>query len=867
MKKITLIFITSICILVANAHAVGISPPGIEAGTLDLTTPDTFLFEIKNLNNIPYTLNLTFETTPSSNYLEPYITFTPPAMQITPQDKKTNFTITITSGIPAGNHLLIFIPRIEFIEPEPQMNDTGNINTAGTILSTSAAYIDFTIPEVPPPPPPDPPGSGAAPADVPISPEEIINLTIEAPLHVKAVEPSVTVTIKLKNTGDITLKNLTLELISTPSLNLEYDNQIGTLYPNQQKAINVKLSNFTGTDYFIGVLVSDSETQKNWTANFTVHVPDEPRGTISLDCIEYTPKNFKVTANKKSQIKLDIKNKCNISLHNLNTRITTLGYSEVIETLNLNETRTISIDVLLPPGISDHEIVFTYAEGEATGHITIDAAVSFMTLILRAIASILLFILLIYILLFLLHLYRKNINGGIKKESHKDHKLSDIKEKIYKLKLVIKTTDDLLSKHSRNKDILECKISEKRQELDYAERTEEQLKTCLENLKKSIESKEMFLESSKGRVIPGKIGEIELLKNELKQLEKSIKAKTELLNSFRRIQNPRVNVSKHRLKNILNNLKLYLGNIYLRHRHTQKEKYPKNKEYQSLKYHIESKHRKSAQPKAAIQDTHAKRQAYKPRIEESGYKTILNHLRSYIRNIFKLHKDSKKEQLPEKQQDKSAKYRIEPNLEKPMAQETTPMDTLTQKGTYPEEEKIYEKFLGQLESSIEQEQRVFNSFKTEEDFLDNPVFKDKIVEHNFNNLQSVIGEEKELLRTLKTEAESVHIKSKTYRESLIGYQKELTNLSNVKNVRMLQEKKKSAQDVLLALERLYGHNIIGKDVYESPRFVELELNSIDKIISKNLKEDIIKEEPEQIAKKKPKAAKKARHNRNKTKNS
>ncbi len=878
MKKTIFILISSIYILIANAHAIGISPPGIEAGTLDLATPDTFLFEIKNLNNIPYTLNLTFEMTPGSNYLEPYITFTPTAMQITPQDKKTNFTITIASGIPSGNHQLVFIPRIEFIEPEPQMNDTGNINTAGTILSTSAAYIDFTIPEVPPPPPPppaDPPGGGggggAASADVPIASEEepnmtkvpkkIINLTIEAPLHVKAVEPAVTVTIKLKNTGEITLKNLTLNMTATPSLDLEYNKQIGTLYPNQQKAINVKLSNFAGTGHFIEILVSDSETQKKWTANYTVHVPDEPGGTISRDCIEYTPENFKVTPNKKSQIELNIKNKCNISIHNLNTIMTTLGYSEVTGTLDVDETRTISIDVLLPPGISDHKLVFTYAEGKTTGHITIDAAVSFMTLILKAIASILLFILLVAIL-YLLYAYKKN-----RKKTSKPKPLlpPDIMQKIEKLKEEVKYIDDEISKQSEKETALKSKIFERRQELDSLERTDEQLKMCLENVKESIKYKKELLESSTDRDILQKEARTKLLNKELKQLEYSIKAKRALLDSLISIKksyHQHETSPKH--SGFYYNLKLHIKKIYLAYRHPKTERPAEKEDQNLLKHHIEPDLKKSSESKISI-DTHAKRQASEPRIEEPGYKTILNHLRSYIRNIFKLHKDSKKEQLHEKHPDDSAKYRIEPNLEKPMDHETKPPDTLTQKDTYPKEEKISENLLEQLKSSIEQEQNTLSSLKTDEDLIDNPVFKEKILERNFNELQSVLGEEKELLRTLRTEEESVHVKSKTYRESLVGYQNELAGLSNVKNVSLLQDKKKSAQDVLLALDRLYTHNIIGKDVYESHRFVELELNSIDKIISKKLKEDAIKEPGQIPQKKKPRKLHKMRPNRYKAK--
>ncbi len=808
MKKTLIILIISIFALGANAQAIGISPPGIEVAAFNLTAPNTFLFEIKNLNNVPYTLNLTFEMTPSSNYLEPYVTFSPPGMQITPEDKKTNFTITLVGGIPSGNHLLVFIPRIEFIEEEPQMNDTGSINTAGIIISTSAAYIDFTIPggpPLPPPPPPPPPGpSGGGPpsGDVPFPPEEepditevpekIINLTIEVPLVVRAVEPGVTVTIKLKNTGDITLKNLTIELVSTPPLNQEYDKQIGTLYPNQQKAINVKLSNFTGTEHIIEAIVSDLETGNKWTVNFTLRVPEEPRGTIGQNCIEYIPKNFTVKADKKSQISINIKNKCNISLHDINAIINSLGYREVIGKLDRNETRTITLDVLLPGGISNHRVIFVYSEGETTGQISINAAVSYLGIILNAIALILLFIVLLLILYLILYLYRKN-----RKEVHERQPQTGVRERIYKLRKDIKSIDDLISKSSGKKATIESQIFEKKQELDNAERTEEQLKMCLENVRGSIEYKKKLLISFKDRETLEKGDELRLLEEELKQLEESIKAKRALLDSLASHQKREVSPVYRTFKSILNNLKLNIRKIYLAHIRPQIEKPLEKEEYRLLKHHIVSNREKSTEPKI-----------------------------------------------------------------------TSP-DTLTQKDLSGKEEIISKNLLGQLKSSIEKEKDTLYSLKTEEDLLDNPVFKETIIERNFNELQSVIGEEKELLKSLRTEEESLHLKSEAYKRSLIRYRKELSSLKDAKNVRILDEKKKSLQDVLLALERLHKHNIISKDVYDSHRFLELELNSVDKIIYKKSKEeDAIKKEAERTPEKnKHKASKKARRNKDKVKKS
>ncbi|MEA3342821.1 MAG: hypothetical protein U9Q92_01520, partial [archaeon] len=56
------------------------------------------------------------------------------------------------------------------------------------------------------------------------------------------------------------------------------------------------------------------------------------------------------------------------------------------------------------------------------------------------------------------------------------------------------------------------------------------------------------------------------------------------------------------------------------------------------------------------------------------------------------------------------------------------------------------------------------------------------------------------------------------------------------------------------------HNIISKDVYDSHKFLELELNSVDKIIYKKSKEeDAIKKEAERTPEKnKRKDSKKAR---------
>ena len=584
-------------------------------------------------------------------------------------------------------------------------------------------------------------------------------------------------------------------------------------------------------------------------------MPKEPRGTIGQNCIEYIPKNFTVKADKKSQIRINIKNKCNISLHDINAIINSLGYREVIGKLDKNESRTITVDVLLPGGISNHRVIFVYSEGETTGQISINAAVSYLGIILNAIASILLFIVLLLILYLILYLYRKN-----RKEVHERQPLTGVRERIYKLRKDIKSIDDLISKSSGKKAAIESQIFEKKQELDNAERTEEQLKMCLENVRGSIEYKKKLLKSFNNRETLEKGDELRLLEEELRQLEESIKAKRALLNSLASRQKREVSPVYHTFKSILNNLKLNIRKIYLAHIRPQIEKPLEKEEYRLLKHHIVSNPEKSTESKNAIPDTLAKRQTSGHQREESILKNILNQLRSYIGNIYKSHRDSKTEQLPENLHYDPAKYHIEPDLEKSTEPKTILPDTLTQKDLSDKEEKISENLLGQLKSSIEKEKNTLYSLKTEEDLLDNPVFKETIIERNFNELQSVMGEEKELLKSLRTEEESLHLKSEAYKRSLIRYRKELSSLSDAKNVRILDEKKKSLQDVLLALERLHKHNIISKDVYESHRFLELELNSVDKIISKKLKEeDAIKKEAEGIPEKnKRSSSKKAR---------
>jgi len=180
------------------------------------------------------------------------------------------------------------------------------------------------------------------------------SLLIEAPWIVEAVGPSDTVTLTLRNSGEVALKDLMIYLDPRFDLAIDYNNSIGELGVGDSILITANLSDFNRVYDFVFINVTDGSDE--WTSSLIVYVPDQPLGVA--DCVQFIPElvvikdcvglsalhcNAYNTMCDSNTIKIKAVNVCDESLTGVAINIQSLGYYEFVDILN--EEHEITIDV------------------------------------------------------------------------------------------------------------------------------------------------------------------------------------------------------------------------------------------------------------------------------------------------------------------------------------------------------------------------------------------------------------------------------------------------------------------------------------------------------------------------------------------
>ncbi len=427
--KTEMIFLIVLICLTTPVLGVGILPSDMEVGTLN--TNEMYNFSFTLTNSYPYNLNITFETLTKD--LEPYVSFNPKNLILEPADRKVPFEVIINpEDIQSGNHTLIFKPKVEVEKPEINYTDR---SVAGIIVPTATGTISFEIPTKEIPTRIVEKVTEVRGPSYYIYTVKYKDLEIEVPWLVEATEVT-SVTIRVKNTGNVSLENLTINLTSKPKLDLKYNKSIGSLSPGEEKNIVVVISNYTNPHHFVKVIASDLTRQ--WKSAFIIYAPEIPRVSIPADCIVSTPQNFTIEANKMTQINLNIKNLCNFSLHNVNVMIEGIGFIKHFDVIEKELSTT--IDVELPKGTYYYEIMSIYDEGQSKSVIKID---SILTPEIYFIIALVIIIGLMVILLFYrrtkkLFLLKQKSAKQLKKERNKLNKKLRILEQNFKEKLIRK---------------------------------------------------------------------------------------------------------------------------------------------------------------------------------------------------------------------------------------------------------------------------------------------------------------------------------------------------------------------------------------------------------------------------------------------
>lgn len=348
---------------VSPAFGIGILPSDREGGELDLDTIYNFSFTLTNTH--PYDLNITFETV--NNNLKSYITYNPSTLILNTTDNRIPFEVIINpKNIPHGNYILIFKPNA--ISYKPELNYNENTSVAGIIVPTSTGTISFNVPEEPEIPDdlPDPESpSGGLIGEMPVI-SKIKLLEIEVPLFVKLTEESVLVIIKLKNTGTLNLRNLSIILTPDNQVSLKYNQTVGNLSVSEEKNILVELSNTTAIRTGIKINVYDSTD--NWSALFMVYT-ETSRSIVETGCIEIEPKKFTIEADKNISLNLTLINICNTTLNNVAIEIAELNYTKNL--LTIEDHATIKLNLTLGKGEYHYKIKSAYDGGYSTSAITI----------------------------------------------------------------------------------------------------------------------------------------------------------------------------------------------------------------------------------------------------------------------------------------------------------------------------------------------------------------------------------------------------------------------------------------------------------------------------------------------------------------
>ena len=345
-------FKSAICILIyfmifsPLSSAISVSPAYVDAGVLESGEAYVYSFEIINRLSSSVPVNIDFELTQSSKYLENNTMFFPSSLVVNPDESNIHFSVLIvgTENITEGDHLLLFRP-IPTPILQAEINASYDMNVASYILQTTVAGINFTISPADEVIVPTYSTGGTSRSSVvtlisePMSTVEIVdetkNIMITNPWFFRVAQENETLYIKIKNMGPFNFTDLALTIAATPELDVDYDSRISSLLSGEEKTVEINMSGFSNTYHLLSIIVSDGADE--WEKNVIVYVPEEPRESMSRDCIIFEPKNVTVRGSSESQINLSILNACDFSIHNLNVVVAGLNHIGHMGTIEPNK--------------------------------------------------------------------------------------------------------------------------------------------------------------------------------------------------------------------------------------------------------------------------------------------------------------------------------------------------------------------------------------------------------------------------------------------------------------------------------------------------------------------------------------------------
>ncbi|MCK4808819.1 MAG: hypothetical protein KAS90_04310 [Candidatus Aenigmarchaeota archaeon] len=391
--------------------AISVDPTFVDAGVLESDNVYVFPFEITNRFPFSVPLDISFELTDTSKYLENNILFFPSNTVVDIDGTSVFFSVVIigVKNISEGDHLLVFRPLPVPVD-EAELNSTHNITVASYIVPTVAVAINFSVYHPPSLSPTVPSGYGSSSyTSLPtqsLPPEEtepiidIKEITITAPWFFRVAQENDTILVKLTNTGTFNFTSLSIKTMITPSFGIDYEENIGSLSSGEEKTIVFNISDFSSTYHFLSIVISDGEDE--WEKNIILFVPEVPREQVysDMDCIEFEPRNATVKKGEETRINLTVRNICDITLHNMNVVISGFDYLKHIDFIKPDSSLYLEM-VQIPTGEDEtYTVLFLYDEGETVSHFHVYLKEGYRNIFV-GIAAI--------IILLLIHRYRRQI--------------------------------------------------------------------------------------------------------------------------------------------------------------------------------------------------------------------------------------------------------------------------------------------------------------------------------------------------------------------------------------------------------------------------------------------------------------------------
>jgi len=500
------IFVILLSLSASSILAIGVDPTFVNAGVLESDNAYIFPFEITNRFPFSVPLDISFELTASSRYLENNTVFFPSSTIVDTNDTSVFFSVVISGleDISEGDYLLVFRP-LPVPNVEAELNATHNMTVASYIVPTAAAAINFSVYHPPPSPPTDPSGDDSSspspslmPSPPPAETEPIIEtkeITIIAPWFFRAVQENDTISVKLTNTGTFNFTSLSVRTTTMPSFSIDYEENVGRLFSGEEKTIVFNISDFSSIYHFLSIVISDGEDE--WKKDIMVFVPEIPREQAfsDMDCIEFEPRSATVKKGEETRINFTVRNICDITLHNMNIVISGFDYMEHIDVIEPDSPLYLEMPQIPTEEDESYTVLFLYDEGKTVSHFHVYLKEEYGNIFL-GIAAI--------ILLFLIYMYRHQIldNSTILSKYknilmiHVLNFVELVQTYVYRLVRQVKPVDNLMVQHKKNVDSVFSQMSGKKLLLkkDNPNLTTYQKTEGLDSSKYAGQSRENFIE-------------------------------------------------------------------------------------------------------------------------------------------------------------------------------------------------------------------------------------------------------------------------------------------------------------------------------------------------------------------------------------